>query len=170
MPIERYTVGRLYTKRARAKADFADPEAVRSLLQETSSRDFTVEGRVADLERDARAYLRQEGMPDDPNAACYSDPAWLRENERWSLVWYAIEILNTIRLMRRQIERGDARFAADLALDLGVLATEARFVQALTRKQGGRRPSAEGGGRAKACGVAEAGRGDLGAAHDMGYK
>ena len=67
-------------------------------------------------------------MPIDPNAPCYGDPAWLRENERSPLVWYAINILNTVRMLRLQIEHGDAKLAADFALDLGVLATEAKFV------------------------------------------
>jgi hypothetical protein len=145
MPIERYPMGRSYTEREYAKADFADPEAVRTVIEEMMSRNFTVEGRVADLERGAIAYLQQEGMPDDPNSPCYGDPAWLRDNERWSLIWYAIEILKTIRLMRKRIERGDARLAADFALDLGVLATEAKFIQQRTGKQGegGRAPREE---------------------------
>src|SRR3712207_1457311 len=93
LPVERYTVGRIGTEREHAKADFADPGAVGTVLEEMTSRDFTVEGRVAELERAARAYLQQQGMPDDLNAPCYADPAWLRKNERWSLVWYSIEML-----------------------------------------------------------------------------
>jgi hypothetical protein len=136
MPVERYTVGRIGTEREHAKADFADPGAVRTVLEEMTSRDFTVEGRVAELERAARAYLQQQGMPDDLNAPCYADPAWLRKNERWSLVWYSIEILREANWLRRMIERGDTRLAADFALDLGVLATEAKFIQMRTGKQG----------------------------------
>jgi hypothetical protein len=124
MPV--YTVGRGYTKRHHAKADTADPEAVRTVMEEMAAAGpFGVEGRLADAEQRAIAYLQGK----DPSAPLYGDPAWRRENERKSLDWYAIEILNTIRILRRQIERGDARLAADLALDLGVLATEAKMIQ-----------------------------------------
>jgi hypothetical protein len=145
MPIERYKVGRLYTRRERARADFADPEAVREVMNDLASRDYTVEGRLADAERRAEAYLKRANMPLDLRAGIYGDSAWLRSNERKSLVWYAINILNTIRMLRRQIERGDASLAADLALDLGELFTEAKFIQELTGKQaeGGRAPREE---------------------------
>jgi hypothetical protein len=65
----------------------------------------------------------------DPRARPYGDPTWLRNNERKSLDWYAISILNTVQIVRKQIERGDVRLAVDLALDLGVLATEAKMIQ-----------------------------------------
>jgi hypothetical protein len=129
MPVERYKVGRSYTERHHGRADSADAEAVRTLMEEMAARDSTVEGRLADAERRAIKHLQGNGMPLDPNAPPYCDSAWRRENERKSLDWYAIEILNTIRILRRQIERGDARLAADLALDVGVLATEAKIVQ-----------------------------------------
>ena len=130
MPVERYPVGRPYTKRHHAKADFADPEAVRTVIEEMrAALPFGVEGRLADAEQRAIAYLQGKGMPLDRNAPPYGDPAWRRENERKSLNWYAIEILNTIRILRQQIELGDARLAADLALDVGVLVTEATMIQ-----------------------------------------
>jgi hypothetical protein len=137
MAIERYSVGRVGTKRQHSKADFADSETVRTVMEEMAAGGpYTVEERLADAERRATAHLQHAGMPLAPSAPPYGDPGWLRRNERTSLVWYAIKILNTVRFLRQQIERGDARLAADLALDLGVLATEARFVQARTEKQG----------------------------------
>jgi hypothetical protein len=74
-------------------------------------------------------HLQQAGLPVDPRDPRYGAPGWLRENERRSPAWYAINIVNTVRILRKQIERGDVRLAVDLALDLGVLATEARIVQ-----------------------------------------
>jgi hypothetical protein len=130
MAVERYTVGRSYTRRHHAKADWADLEAVRTVMEEMADgAPYTVENRIAALQRDAIAYLEEKGMPLDPNASCYGDPAWRRENERQSLVWYAINILNTIRFLRQQIDRGDAGLAADFAFDVGVLATEAKMLQ-----------------------------------------
>jgi hypothetical protein len=142
MPIERYEVGRSYTKRQHNRADMSDPEAVRTVMEEfAAGGPFTVERRLEDAERRAIAHLQQAGMSVDPHGPPYGDPAWLRENERYSLDWYAINILNTIRILRLQIKRGDARMAADIALDLGVLATEAKIVQ---ERVGGSIRGAEG--------------------------
>jgi hypothetical protein len=130
MPVERYRRGRSYTRRYGTRADLAEPDAVRTVMDEMAACDFTVEGRLADAERRAIAHLRQAGKPVDPHGPPYGNPAWLRENERRSTHWYAINIVNTIRMLRKQIERGDVRLAVDLALDLGVLTTEARMVEA----------------------------------------
>jgi hypothetical protein len=127
--VERYTVGRGYTKRQRVSVDVADLDGMRAVMNELAASNTSVEGRLADAEQRTITYLRGKGMPVDPSAPPYGDPVWRRENERKSLDWYAIEILNTIRILRLQIERGDARLAADLALDVGVLATEAAMIQ-----------------------------------------
>jgi hypothetical protein len=130
MAVERYKVGRSYTARQRARANLDDPEAVRALMKEMAAGGpYTVEARLADAERRAIKHLQQAGMPLDPRHPSYGDPAWLRENERRTAVWYAITILNTVRILRKQIERGDVLAAVDFALDLGVLATEGRIVQ-----------------------------------------
>lgn len=130
MPVERYKVGRSYTERHQAKADMADPEAVPTVMKEMMAHGcFTVDERIAVAERRAVAHLQQAGMPLDPNEPRYHEPIWLRENERKSLDWYAIRILNTIQILRQQIDRGDARLAANFALDLGVLATEAAMIK-----------------------------------------
>jgi hypothetical protein len=129
MPVERYKVGRSYTARYGARANLADPAATRTVMAEMAASDFTIEGRLADAERRAVAHLQQAGMPVDPHGALYGDPTWVRDNERRSTSWYAISIVNTVRILRKQIERGDVRAAVDFALDLGVLATEARIVQ-----------------------------------------
>jgi hypothetical protein len=130
MPVERYQVGRSYTKRHYTKADSADPEAMLTVMDEMAAGGpYTVERRLADAEQRAMAHLRGEGKPLDPRSPPYGDPAWLRENERRSLDWYAINILNAVRILRKQIEHGDMKAAVDFALDLGVLATEAKIVQ-----------------------------------------
>src|SRR5687767_4191094 len=113
MPIERYPVGRSGTEREHAKADFADPEAVRTILEEMMSHTLAVDGRIANLEHTARVFLQRNGVSDAPNAPRYSDPTWLRENERKSLVWYSIEILRTADWLRKMIEGGNAKMAAD---------------------------------------------------------
>jgi hypothetical protein len=136
MPIERYKVGRKYTERLQTSADFTDPEAVREVMSALAASDHTVEARLADAERRATAHLKRIKMPLDPNACPYGDPTWLRENERKSLDWYAINILNTIRMLRNQIKRGDVELAVDLALDLGVLATEASMIQYIAGNTG----------------------------------
>jgi hypothetical protein len=140
MPVERYKVGRRYTEREHTAADFADPEAVREVMESLAARDYTVEGRLADAERRATAYLQRANMPIDPSAPPYGDPAWLRANERKSLDWYAINILNTIRMLRKQIERGELWHAVDFALDLGGLAAEAKMIQYMASNpaQGGK--------------------------------
>ena len=110
-------------------------------MSEMAACDSTIEGRLADAERRAMAHLQQAGMPGDPRDSSYGDPSWLRMNERTSTVWYAISIVNTVRILRKQIERGDVRLAVDVALDLGVLTTEARIVQ---ERVGGSTRGAEG--------------------------
>ena len=129
MPIKRYTVGRVYTKRTHAPVALTDLDGMRALMNALASSDPTVEGRLADAERRATAHLKRAKMPLDPRARPYGDPTWLRDNERKSLDWYAISILNTVQILRKQIERGDVRLAVDLALDLGVLVTEAKMIQ-----------------------------------------
>jgi hypothetical protein len=138
--VEHYTVGRGYTKRQRVSVDFADLDGMRAVMNELAASNTSVEGRLAGAEQRAIAYLQGKGMPIDPSAPPYGGSAWRRENERKSLDWYAIEILNTIRILHLQIERGDARLAADLALDVGVLATEAAMIQynVHTATEGGR--------------------------------
>jgi hypothetical protein len=129
MAVERYRRGRSYTARHYASADLDDPEAMLTVMEEMAASDPTVEGRLADAERRAMAHLAREKMPLDPHGPPYGDPAWLRENERRSATWYAVNILIVIRTLRKLIERGDARLAADIALDLGILATEAKMIQ-----------------------------------------
>jgi hypothetical protein len=134
MPVERYTVGRVGTERTHAKADMDDPAAVLEVMEGKAARGpFTAEARISNLERQAVAILKRNGKPIDPDAPDYADPTWQREEERYSLVWYAIEILSTAALLRRMIERGDASMAADVALDLGELVTEAKFIQVRIR-------------------------------------
>jgi hypothetical protein len=129
MAIKRYKVGRSYTERTYLVADFDDYDAVRTVMETWAAADHTLEGRLADAERRAKAYLTQANMPLDPRESPYGDPTWQRTNERKSVTWYAINILNTIRMLRQQIEHGDTRFAVDLALDLGVLIREGATVQ-----------------------------------------
>jgi hypothetical protein len=124
---ECYEVGRSYTKRVRTRV--TDPHEMRALMTALAASDPTAQGRLADLESRAIAHLKRAKMPLDPNARPYGDRTWLRENERRSLDWYAIQILNTIRILRKQVERRDVWLAVDLALDLGVLATEAMMIQ-----------------------------------------
>jgi hypothetical protein len=129
MTIRRYKVGRSYTERTYLIADLDDHEALRTLMEEWAAADYTLEGRLADAERRAKAYLTQANMPLDPRESPYGDPTWQRTNERKSVSWYAINILNIIRMLRLQLERGDTRLAVDLALDLGVLIREGAIVQ-----------------------------------------
>jgi hypothetical protein len=136
MPIERYKVGRKYTERLHTSADFTDPEAVREVMSALAASDHTVEARLAGAKRRATAHLKRVKMPLDPNAWPYGDPTWLRENERKSLDWYAINILNTIQILQKQIELGEVELAVDLALDLGVLATEAKMIQYIAGNTG----------------------------------
>jgi hypothetical protein len=129
---EHYKVGRSYTRRQRIRVALSDVEEVRAVFNAIVATDLTVNGRLADAEQWAAEHLRGAGLPVDPCGPPYSDPAWRRDNERKSLDWYAISILNTIRLLRKQIERGNIKLAVDFALDLGVLATEAKMIQHMT--------------------------------------
>jgi hypothetical protein len=121
---ERYEVGSGYTKRQRIRATI-DPDGMRAVMDALAASSPDVQGRIADLERRAAAHLKNANMPLDLRSPIYRNPAWLRENERKSLDWYAFSILNTIRMLRKQSERGELWNAVDFALDLGVLATEA---------------------------------------------
>ena len=80
----------------------------------------------------ATATLQRGGMPLDPGAPIYSDRDWLRrgreQNAYCSAAWYASEILETVGRLRTFRERGDIDLASNLALHLGMLATEARFL------------------------------------------
>jgi hypothetical protein len=138
--IDRYEVGRAYTKRCRARVALTDLDGMRAVMKALAASDPTVQGRLADLESRATAHLKHKKRPLDPNASIYSDPAWLRDNERKSLVWYAFKILNTIRMLRKQIERGEVWHAVDFALDLGGLAAEAKMIQYMASNpaQGGK--------------------------------
>jgi hypothetical protein len=128
MAIKRYKVGRSYTERTYLVADLDDYEAVQSVMEGLAAPDRTLEGRLADAERRAKAYLIQANMPLDPRQSPYGDPTWQLTNERKSVAWYAINILN-IRILRLQIERGDTRLAVESALDLGFLIREGAVVQ-----------------------------------------
>jgi hypothetical protein len=125
---ERYAVGRAYTKRQRVRAA-TDLDGMRAVTNALAANYTTVQGRIEDLERRAAEHLKRAEMPLDLRAPIYGDPAWLRENERKSLEWYAFSILNTIRMLRKQIERGELWHAIDFALDLGVLAAEVKMIQ-----------------------------------------
>ena len=125
---ERYEVGRGYTKRQRIRATI-DPDGMRAVMDALAANSPDVQGRIADLERRAAAHLKNANMPLDLRSPIYGNPAWLRENERKSLDWYAFSILNAIRMLRKQSERGELWNAVDFALDLGVLATEAQMIQ-----------------------------------------
>jgi hypothetical protein len=127
--VERYEVGRAYTKRRRVRVDLTDLDGMRAVMNALAASDPTVEGRLANLESRATAHLKHEKKPLDPNASIYGDPVWLRDNDRKSLDWYAINILNTIRMLRKQIERGEVWHAVDFALELGGLAAEAKMIQ-----------------------------------------
>jgi hypothetical protein len=116
--VERYEVGRAYTKRRRVRAALTDLDGMRAVMNALASAP-TVQRRLADLESRATAHLKRAKKPLDPKGAIYGDPAWLRDNERNSRDWYAINILNTIRMLRKQIERDEVWHAVDFALDLG---------------------------------------------------
>jgi hypothetical protein len=136
--VERYLVGRRYTRRERVGADCSDLDGMRAVMNAIASAQ-TVQRRLADLERRATAHLERAKMPLDPKGKIYGDAAWLRDNERKSLDWYAFNIVNTIRLLRVQIERGEVWNAVDFALELGGLAAEAEKIQyhtAITRRGG----------------------------------
>jgi hypothetical protein len=121
--VERYEVGRPYTRRRRVKVALADLDGMRAVMEAMAASDFSVEGRLADLEAQAAEMPRSA-----------------HEKQRESLGWYAGRILDTIAMLRRQMERGEIGLAVDLALDLGVLATEAKMIQYMTSNpaQGGK--------------------------------
>ena len=85
MTIKRYKVGRSYTERTYLVADVDDHEALRTLMEDWAAADYTLEGRLADAERRAKAYLIQANMPLDPRESSYCDPIWQRTNERKSV-------------------------------------------------------------------------------------
>ena len=66
MAIKRYKVGRSYTERTYLVADLDDYEAVQTVMESLAAADRTLEGRLADAERRAKAYLTQANMPLDP--------------------------------------------------------------------------------------------------------
>lgn len=112
MAVERYEVGRKYTKRVHTKVALSDLEGMHELMEELASSDLTVAPRLADLEARAAAVPQSD-----------------QEQERESLGWYAGQILAAIAMLRRQIELGKIELAVDLALEIGVLATEAKMIQ-----------------------------------------
>ena len=128
MAVERYTVGKnAYNKRERISVGMGAEDA--DALREVLSGPWAIaEARLEPAVQWAKATLARKGMPLDPNAWCYAEEAWRRKNERCSAEWYAITILDNADWLRRMIEKGDARMAADFALDLGELITEAHFI------------------------------------------
>jgi hypothetical protein len=139
MPVERYPVGRKYTKRNRIyiSPESIDTEEGAAALAESlreMAKGATLEGRLASTIQWATATLECAGLPLDPSAPIYSDRAWLRENAYQSAAWYAITILETFGWLRTFRERGDTGLALNLALELGVLATEARLLKYMSRK------------------------------------
>jgi hypothetical protein len=131
MAVERYTVGKnAYNKRERISVGMGaeDADAMRDALAELARSPKTPEARLEPAVQWAKATLERKGMPLDPNAWCYAEKAWRLKNERCSAEWYAVKILHNADWLRLMIERGEARMAADFALDLGELITEAHFI------------------------------------------
>jgi hypothetical protein len=126
--VERYTVGKnRYNKRLRASYGMG-PEDAAALRDALSAPLAIAEARLEPALEWAISTLAQAGFSLDPNAWCYSDKEWRRKNERRSAEWYAITIIHKADWLRRMLEKGDARMAADFALDLGELITEAHFI------------------------------------------
>jgi hypothetical protein len=136
MTVERYRVGRAsynWQNRISIGMGAEDADALREAL---SGPVAIAEERVEPAVRWATATLQQKNMPLDPNAWCYSDKDWRRKKERRSAEWYAIKILQEASWLRLMIEKGEARMAADFALDLGELITEAHFIFNVYVRQG----------------------------------
>jgi hypothetical protein len=138
--VEQYEVGRGYTKRQRIGAESSDLEGMRAMLDELASADHTVEGRLADLQRQVEEILTRAGLPLVARGEPYGNPEWCQRNEHKSLEWYAIHLLTAIKRLRQQIAAGDRRLLVDLALEIGVLAAEAKMIQYTTgnTSRGGR--------------------------------
>jgi hypothetical protein len=136
MTVERYRVGRAsYNWRNRVSIGMG-PEDAAALRDALSAPVAIAEDRLEPALQWAHATLEQAGKPLDPNAWCYAGRTWRRQNERRSAEWYAITILHKANWLRRMLEKGDTRMAADFSLDLGELITEAHFIFNVYVQQG----------------------------------
>jgi hypothetical protein len=147
MPIERFPVGRRYTRRIRVQIRGAalETDEGAAVLAETlrsMATTSTARRRIAVARCWAAAVLERVGLPLDPAAPIYSDRHWLKGNERRTLEWYAIEILDAAAWIERFRERGDTDFALTRALDLGGLVAEVGVIKAMadTARTGGTKP------------------------------
>jgi hypothetical protein len=155
MPIERYKVGKPYNQRYYLSVsgdDLHTKEGVAALLENAEQMQQVGDAmaalgnpwwRLESSIRCARATLQKAGLPLEPNAGIYLDRTWQRKNERRTPPWYAIMVLHEYESLRIFVEQGDVERAADCALDLGELITEAKFMFQILAK------NAAKGGQAK---------------------
>jgi hypothetical protein len=147
MPVERYKVGRAYTRRERVViTNPLTPEDTKALNLPTESIHQPGPAYLWRIEpwlEWARWMLKGKGLPPDASAPIYFDKEWRRKNKRRSAAWYAVRMLLTARDLGLFVDRGDAAMAANLALDFGELTTEVRVIEYKAR-------NAAAGGKGKA--------------------
>jgi len=104
----------------------AEPEDVVQLQQ--VMRALAAEGdlftaKLNRIESFCNAHLAAASIIYDPASTSPSP----RTSDPDSAAGYALRILDRLHMLRRNLERGDARHAADIAFDLGALITEANM-------------------------------------------
>lgn len=123
MPVKRFTRGTGLTKRSYVKISGAGPEEVdevRAMLKRAVKSNFD---RIMDR---CISTLARAKLPIDPLAYEPPEMASKRPAEQ-TAEWYALRCLNYLRMLDAMLERNDARDAADIALSLGFLWSEAVF-------------------------------------------
>jgi hypothetical protein len=130
--VERYTIGRKYNERQLVDVSLENltPEGIQAIEQglEAAAAAATIDGRIAPAVAWATKILQERNLPEDHNALMYSNAQWQRKNARSAPEWYAIRILQAAHFLRLFAQRNDCEMAAQYALDLAELVTEAKFI------------------------------------------
>lgn len=123
MPVKRFTRGTGLTKRSYVKISGAGPEevdAAREMFERAAKSNFD---KIMDA---CISVLARAKLPVDPLAYAPPEMASKRPAEQ-TPEWYALKCLQYLRVLDAMLERNDARGAAELAVNLGMLWQEAVF-------------------------------------------
>lgn len=116
MTFKRETVGTGITQKTRTRLRIESPDDMRRVAVHINAADDRIHQITAHCERTLAAL----GLPTDPLVYDERPPLSPQSPE-----WYAVEVLDHLRLMQAFLDNGESRQAACCAIDAGMLFQEA---------------------------------------------